>query len=304
MMREYAQGYAQSTIQPVADFIAPTVQVPTSIGRFKSYSEKNRFKIPNTLRGMGGRAVELSFTAEDKTYNCSPHALDFPVDKLEELEEAQMESALQEGARMIAEVASLAHEKDVIDKAIAAAGTADATPNWGGSATVDAVNSIDLGIIAVIKAARYGSLMNVGIVFGATAFTYFKGNAAVRARFITMQKGSGNVVIPNDLDTVGKLFVGTPECKLSLMVYDTTHEGATDSISFLLDSDVLIFARNANPTRRDPSFMKTFRLAGQWMVPGSYTRDDGRVDVAKFDWSEDVQATNSAACYRLTPTFT
>jgi hypothetical protein len=35
------------------------------------------------------------------------------------------------------------------------------------------------------------------------------------------------------------------------------------------------------------------------MVPGSYTRDDGRVEVAKFDWSEDVKVTNSAACVRL-----
>jgi hypothetical protein len=35
------------------------------------------------------------------------------------------------------------------------------------------------------------------------------------------------------------------------------------------------------------------------MVPGSYMRDDGRVEVAKFDWSEDVQVTNSGAAIRL-----
>ncbi len=52
---------------------------------------------------------------------------------------------------------------------------------------------------------------------------------------------------------------------------------------------MLIFARKAQPTRRDPSFMKTFRLMNQFMVPGSYMRDDGRVEVAKFDWSEDVK---------------
>jgi len=37
----------------------------------------------------------------------------------------------------------------------------------------------------------------------------------------------------------------------------------------------------------------------KFMVPGSYMRDDGRVEVAKFDWSEDVQVTNSTACVRL-----
>ncbi len=35
------------------------------------------------------------------------------------------------------------------------------------------------------------------------------------------------------------------------------------------------------------------------MVPSSYVRDDGRVEVAKFDWSEDVKVTNSAAAVRL-----
>jgi hypothetical protein len=45
--------------------------------------------------------------------------------------------------------------------------------------------------------------------------------------------------------------------------------------------------------------MKTFRLMDDFMVPGSYMRDDGRVQVPKFDWSEDVQVTNSAACAHL-----
>jgi hypothetical protein len=45
--------------------------------------------------------------------------------------------------------------------------------------------------------------------------------------------------------------------------------------------------------------MKTFRLRGQYMVPGSYMRDDGRVEVAKFDWSEDVKVCNATACIRL-----
>ena len=42
-LREFAQGAAQSAIMPVADFIAPTVEVATSVGRFKSYTEKHRF---------------------------------------------------------------------------------------------------------------------------------------------------------------------------------------------------------------------------------------------------------------------
>jgi len=40
-------------------------------------------------------------------------------------------------------------------------------------------------------------------------------------------------------------------------------------------------------------------LAGQWMVPGSYMSPDGRVEFAKYDWSEDVKVTNSAAVSRI-----
>ncbi len=83
------------------------------------------------------------------------------------------------------------------------------------------------------------------------------------------------------------------------MIYDEAPEGKDEDIRFLLDSTVLVFARKEAPTRRDPSFMKTFRLMNQYMVPGSYARDDGRVEVAKFDWSEDIQVTNSAACVRM-----
>ncbi len=60
-LKEFAQGAAQESIMPVADFLAPTVAVPTSTGRFKKYTEKNRFHIPNTLRTLGGRATELRF---------------------------------------------------------------------------------------------------------------------------------------------------------------------------------------------------------------------------------------------------
>ena len=99
-------------------------------------------------------------------------------------------------------------------------------------------------------------------------------------------------------DMAGDLILGRPEIRTSYMVYDAAAEGVPESIQFVLDSALLVFARSPSPTRRDPSFMKTFRLMGQWMVPGSYLRDDGRVEVAKYDWSEEVVVTNSGAVLR------
>jgi len=299
-LREYAQGAAQDAIMPVADFLAPTVEVATSVGRFKQYTEKNRFRIPNTLRTLGGRASELRFEATDATFNCEPHALDYPVDNLEQLESDGLEDMLREGVTAVAEMAALSHESTVISAALDSVG-AGTDKTW--SATADPVADIDDAILSVIKAAKYGSLMGVGVLFGATAWSIFKNQDKVRGRFV-VGNGSGKasgklgLAVPTE-ESAGQMFIGTPNVKTSYMIYDTAPEGKDESISFLLDSTILIFARKAAPSRRDPSFMKTFRLMNKFMVPGSYMRDDGRVEVAKFDWSADVQGTNSQACVRL-----
>ncbi len=297
-LREFAQGAAQSSIMPVADFLAPTVEVPTSTGRFKKYTEKHRFHIPDTLRTLGGRAAELRFEVSDETFNCEPHALDYPVDNLEQLESEGMENMLREGATAVAEVAALAHEKSVIDAALAAIG-AGTGKTWNSSA--DPIADVDDAILAVIKAAKYGSLMGVGVLFGATAWKIFKNQEKVRGRFVVGTgggKASLGLAVPTE-QSASQMFVGTPDVRTSYMIYDAAAEGLAESVNFLLDSTVLVFARKEAPSRRDPSFMKTFRLMNRFMVPGSYMRDDGRVEVAKFDWSEDVKVTNSAACVRL-----
>ena len=300
VLQEFAQGAAQDAIMPVADFLAPTVEVATSVGRYKKYTEKNRFRIPSTLRTLGGRASELRFEATDATYNCEPHALDYPVDNLEQLEADGLENMLREGMTGVAEVAALSHESSVISAALVAVG-AGTSKTW--NAAADPVADVDDAILSVIKAAKYGSLMGVGIMFGATAWKIFKNQDKVRGRFV-VGNGSGKdtgklgLAVPTE-QSAAQMFIGTPEVKTSYMIYDTAPEGKSESISFLLDTAILLFARKSAPTRRDPSFMKTFRLMNRFMVPGSYMRDDGRVEVAKFDWSEDVQVTNSAACVRL-----
>ena len=294
VLKEFAQGAAQSNIMPVADFLAPTVEVPTSVGRFKKYTEKNRFRIPQTLRAIGGRAAELSFDVSDESYNCNPHALDYPVDNLERLEAGELEDMLREGALSCAEVAALAHEKAVIDAALAAVGAGTAK-TWNSSA--DPISDLDDAILSVIKAAKYGSLMCVGVLFGTSAWKIFKNSAAVRGRMIA-GGSKESLAVPSE-STARNLLIGNPDVRTSYMVYDDAPEGKAEDVKFLLDTAILIFARRANPTRRDPSFMKTFRLAGQYMVPGSYLREDGRVEVAKFDWSEDVRVTNASAAVRL-----
>ncbi len=294
LLREYSQGAAQSATSAVADFIAPTVPVGTSVGRFKKWTQKHRFRIPETLRAPGDRATQVGFTGQDKTYNCEPHALDFPVDNLEKVESDDLMNILQEGADMIADIAALAHEKAVVDTALDAAGGGTALSIGGGD---DIVDQLDKDILDVIKAARYGALMGVGVVIGAGAWRVVKNHPSVRSRFVA---GSSKKFSVPEFSDFGEMLIAKPDVRVSLMVIDEAAEGLEEDIEFVLNGDILVFARRDQPTRLDPSFMKTFRLRGQWMVPGSYQRDDGRVEVAKFDWSEQIQVTNEAAVKRRT----
>lgn len=291
-LKTFAQGAAQSSVRKVADFIAPGVEVPSITGQYKSYTAKNRFRIPKTLRGVNGKATTVGFSAEDKTYNCRPHALDFPIDDLESYEGDQLLNMAKYGATLVADIAGLAHESTVINMALTAAG-AGSDSNFA-AADVDPVDVLDDAIVQVIKAARNGAPIRV--LFGAQAWLRTKKNSKLKSRLIANRKSDVGAIT---LENFRSLLFAEPECEMSILVQDTAPEGVADNVSFLLDNSILVFASNPSATTLDPSFMKTFRLMGQWMKPGAYRREDDRGEVLKMDWSEDVQVTNSEAVIRI-----
>jgi hypothetical protein len=291
-LQSYAQGTARQNISPIADFLAPEVPVATQVGHYKKFDDKHRFKVPDTRRALRGNATVLEWDVSDATYNCRPHAIDVPVDKLEGLELGSAMDAIKEGADDAAEVAGLAHERSVIIAALEAAG---AGTNYNFElATVDPVKLIDQAILDISKNAKHTNLMEVGILFGPTAFLRYKNSKEVKGN-----KSGGGKTNVIGLPDVTALQLGNPEARLSTMIINMAGEGLTEDIEFLLDEAILIFVRKANPTRRDSSFMKTFRLRNQILRPRVYEREDGRVDVAAFDWSEDVQVTNTLAIARI-----
>lgn len=295
-VREYAQGAAQDALSKlkVASFLAPNVPVSGVVGRYKKYDEKNRFRIPQTLRPVGGRATELGFTATDATYNLAAHALDFPVDQQEMEDEGTLIDLFKEGADMVAEVSALSHEKQVVDLALTALGAGTGAVF---DAATDPIKYLDQKILDIIKAAKYGSLMGIRVLFGATAWLITKNHPKVTGKFTNNPRGGTNPMVTESM--VSELLLTRPEILTTYSVYDNAAEGLAESIQFVLDTNIIIFACKANPTRRDPSFMKTFVKRGAFMVPGSYTRDDGRAEVAKYDWQVDPEVTNSAAAVRL-----
>lgn len=156
-MKAYAQGAAQNAVAPIADFLAPTVEVATPVGEYQAYDDKTRFQIPNTERAPGADAVKLGFGSSPATYNCRHNSLDIPVDIQEQDAD---EFALQDAINMASEVGSLAHEKKVIDLALAAVGAGtDITLSNAGT---NLISSFDTAILNILKIAGYGSLMISG----------------------------------------------------------------------------------------------------------------------------------------------
>lgn len=291
-IQEYAQGAARDATSLLADFIAPTVPVSKHTGKYKEYDLETRFKIPETLRGLGGSATVLAFDRADKEYNCAPHALDTPLDDIE-IEEAEGEDLLREASDDAAWLAGLAHEKKVVDTALSAAGAASGGVWSDPDGDVDPVAEVNTAIVDVIKAAAGGNI-EVGIVMDPTIMLAFFAHNAVKGYFPGME-----AVAPT-LENMQRLFVGRTKAQVSFLVTDTAPVGKSKAVNWLMAAKMLVFARSSNPTRRDPSFMKTFRLRNRWMTVGTYRKPDDRGEVVKLDWSEDVKVTNSPAAKLFT----
>jgi len=293
-IKNYSQGAAQAAIGALAEFLSPTVNVPGTRFRYWTFDEKTRFKIPQTKRAANGAATIVGLSGTETTANLVANALDFPIDEIETLAGPELQVSLQEGADICAQLGGLAHEYETVNLALTTLGAG--TDLSLATANIDLVDELDQKIIAVAKAAKSGSLMNIRILWGPTAFRRFKNHSSVKGRFAS--GGKKEMVNPTIAD-IQSLLMGAPQNQIAMTVYDSAADGLTAAMGFILDTSVIVFATMANPTRHDPSFMKTFRLAGKFMVPGAYTSPDGRQEIAKFDWYALPSVTNSVAGVRV-----
>ena len=292
-LRNFAKDASQGSIRKTADFLAPTCEVPTLTGHYKIYDAKNRYKRPKTIIGSDGRATRIGFSADDTTYSLVPRALDFPIPNIETLNDEGLLNQARYGTTLLADAAGLDDEGETIDLALSTLG-AGTDVNWL-AANFDPIDYLDGVIINVMKLAKNGA--GIRVLFGVSALKRTKNNAAVLSRFNGASGGKA-LKVPALTDIQAMLF-GNPEVQLATMVQDTAAEGVAESINFLLDAAIIVFACNGTPNTMDPSFMKTFRLMGGFMKPGTYTTEDGRGEVLKMDWIQKKVVTNSAAAARI-----
>ena len=299
-LTNYASGVLNDLQSATADFLAPQVQVPATIGQYKAYDDKNAFQIHDTSRGVGGPARRIFMDVSEPTYNCLPQALEITIDDSErdaagtlnplDLEQAKVKTLVQSSV--------LSHERHVITTVNAAVSANGDTVGGGvmgtwSAAGTDPVVQIDYLIEAIAKAT--GQLPN-SILMGMTAWRRFRNNAKV----IEKQPGAALIGL-NQGQASAMLINPSTDIRLSTMAYDTTKEGKTRSQAFVNGDDVYIFVRSASPTIYDPSALKTF-AGGRGGVSAvrEYRDESSRSDIYAVDWSRDVKVTSAISIERVT----
>jgi hypothetical protein len=292
-LTNYASGVLNDLQSATADFLAPQVQVPATIGQYKAYDDKNAFQTYDTSRGVGGPARRIFMDVSEPTYNCLPQALEITIDDSErdaagtinplDLEQAKVKTLVQSSV--------LSHEKHVYSVAddVSAVGGVGV---WGSDAN-DPVDELDAQIEAIAKDT--GQMPNA-ILMGMTAWRRFRSNAKVVA------KQPGAALIGLNAGQASAMLVNSAiDIRIATMAYDTTKQGKTRSNSFVNGDDVYIFNRSATPTIYDPSAFKTF-VGGRGGVTAvrEYRDESSRSDVYAVDWSRDVKLTSSISVKRIT----
>ena len=292
-LTNYASGVLNDLQSATADFLAPQVQVPATIGQYKAYDDKNAFQTYDTSRGVGGPARRIFMDVSEPTYNCLPQALEITIDDSErdaagtinplDLEQAKVKTLVQSSV--------LSHEKHVYSVAddVSAVGGVGV---WGSDAN-DPVDELDAQIEAIAKDT--GQMPNA-ILMGMTAWRRFRSNAKVVA------KQPGAALIGLNAGQASAMLVNSAiDIRISTMAFDTTKQGKTRSNSFVNGDDVYIFNRSATPTIYDPSAFKTF-VGGRGGVTAvrEYRDESSRSDVYAVDWSRDVKLTSAISVKRIT----
>ena len=292
----YAKGAGQSALErmTIANFLSPPVKVPGVKFEYWAYDDRAPYKIMKTARAIGGGANVLDTGGTVVTSVLDPNAIDAPIDQAELLTEPTLIMTLQERADEAAAAAALSYEYQVVSAALAAAG-AGTDVNAAQPSTVDLKMILDQAILDVMLAAKSGSNQSVRILFGASAGLRFLNHQSIRGLF----KGGRRDTATPPMGDVSDLLMNRPAVMQALTVVDSALEGLAASNGWLMDNAVLVFVANSAPTRRDPSFMKTFTLSDGVMKPGYYQSPDGRQEFAKLDWYTKPTVTNVTAVKRI-----
>jgi len=290
-LTNYASGLAQDLSSALAEFLAPTVEVPSTIGQFKRFDDKNAFQVYETARAIGGKANRIEFETDDPNYNAKPQALEITVDDAErDAADAEDPIRLDESkVKTLLSTTAVSHEVKVIAKTIGTLTPVAGLGVWS-NPDIDPVAELDQLIDEMTVAC---GMMPNALALGVPAWRVIRNHPLIRQR----QPGAELIGL-TPAQFASMLLNPAIEIRIGVLSKDTTKFGKAAAKANIVGANVLTFIRSKNPTQYDPSFAKTFTGRRGGVTSVRTYREDPHNDVHLVDWSEDIQVTGSA-CGKL-----
>lgn len=290
----FARGLTQDLLAgSVAEFFAPSVQVPGAIGKYKSFGDADAFQIYNTERAPGADPERIIVSASDTDYNCKPHALETTIDisEREQYGDGDPLGLEQMKIRSLLISTGLAYEKRVIAKAKTLSAVSGVGV-WAAGAN-NPIAEIDAQIAAI---ATVSGQMPNRLAIGLPAWTIIRNHPEVIKRF------PGAALVGVSVGQFASLLLNPSiEIKVGVLSSNANKPGATVSKANMVGSDLFVFLASPAATKDDPSFMKAFKTrTGGIDAVKTYTAPNGLYDGIITMWSEDIQVTGSVCGRRIT----
>lgn len=276
----------------LAEFLAPTVEVPSALGQYKEYDEKNMFQVLETARAIGGKGRRVEFAATDKFYNCKPQALEVALDdaELDAAGDVDILRLSESKIRTLVHASVLSHEDKVIQSVTNALTPVSGVGAWSND-TIDPVKELDELIVAM--ATKTGMMPN-RMALGIGAWNIMRNHALVRSRLGTNVTQSVSMV-----QFASMLINPAMDMRVGILSKDLTKVGKAKSEQNLFGARVLLFYADASPTVYDASFAKSFTTRRGGVESVRTYRDEPHCDVHLVEWSEDIKVTNTVCGNRI-----
>lgn len=280
-LKKYAAETRANNRNVIAEFLAPTVPVPSNFRFSKEWKADEAPLVVDTRRALGGKSARITVFYPDTLLKSAPHCVEAAIDR-SYLEGSDEESLflLRQALDVIAIESEFGRERAALSKAIATAGEGtDVT--WGPSD--DPIELIDLRVQELMKQAKCPF---AGVLFGAGAFHSFKHHPIVRGRI----KG-------------GLSYTECPGLFHNNSRFETTYglqkADGTAGFDFVLKDSILIFARTPRPNTSSRDWLKSLENNAVMQVPQLRLDISGRDALVWCAWEQSIERTNEAGVIRL-----
>ena len=301
LLTSYAYGLVQQVdTESLAEFVAPTVNVGVTIGRYKKFDDANAFQVYNTERGIGGSARRILFSASDGTYNCKPQALEVGIDDAETqaVGEDSIATIQQAKTKMLVNSTMLSHEDKVLSAVKAGLTAVGQRGNWS-NPDVDPIDQLNEQITAIVNDT---GIMPTRMVMDIGSWNKLRNNPKVKSRVLGIVGQSKSLAVDISI-LAGTLLTPNIQIRVATLVKSAVQMPGTQARTAIIGSECWIYFANSSPSTYDPSFAHTFRGSNGAVDAVRVYRDEScRSDILAVDWSEDIQVVSTLLARRLTIT--